>query len=63
MYLTKSEIVGSDKPVIINKTEDQFLYDQLVNLGENPADYMHVGFSTVYLDRTQLFEKVYQKGE
>lgn len=63
MYLNKSEIVGSDKPVIFNKGDNQFTYDELINTGENPSTYEHVGFATVYLNGQQLFEKVYQKGE
>ncbi|MCM3405521.1 hypothetical protein [Cytobacillus oceanisediminis] len=63
MYLSKSEIVGSDKPVIFNKKEGQFTYDELINIGELPENYEHVGFKPTYLGNQQMFEKIYQKGE
>ncbi|MED5094473.1 hypothetical protein [Bacillus safensis] len=59
--LEKSQIVGSEKIVIFEKTSSQFNFDQLVNLGESLNDYEVVGYSPVYVGDRQLFEKVYEK--
>ncbi|MEK5104997.1 hypothetical protein MKX83_23950 [Cytobacillus sp. FSL M8-0252] len=63
MYLNKSEIVGSDKPIFFNKEEGQFTYDELIYADEDPNTYQHVGFVTLYIGDKQMFEKIYQKGE
>ncbi|MGG1021184.1 hypothetical protein ABE151_17655 [Bacillus paralicheniformis] len=63
MLFEKSEIIGSEKPVVFEKGESQFTYDELINIGENPEEYNFIGFSPVYLNDTQLFVKLYQKGE
>lgn len=63
MWFKKHEVVGSEMPIIFNKAENQFTYDEIVNLQENPAKYVHVGFIPVYPTGEQLFEKVYEKGE
>ncbi|MED3677107.1 MULTISPECIES: hypothetical protein [Bacillus amyloliquefaciens group] len=63
MYLEKSEIVGSELPVIFEKRNEQFTYEELIYIGENPNQYDHIGYLPVYLNDKQLFTKLYEKGE
>ncbi|CAI6330594.1 hypothetical protein [Bacillus subtilis] len=63
MYLEKSEVVGSELPVIFEKSNAQFTYEELIYIGENPSEYEHIGFFPVYINDKQLFAKLYEKGE
>lgn len=57
----KNELTGTDLPILNDKAEGQFTYDELVNIGENPADYKTVGFIRTDDMSDEFYEKVYSK--
>lgn len=59
--LHKNELTGSDLPILNEKEQGTFTYDELVNLGENPADYEPVGFIRTDDMSDEFYEKVYSK--
>lgn len=58
-----SEITGTDKPVITEKEKDMFTYDELVYIGENPAEYKLAAFIRIDKNSDELYEKLYTKSE
>lgn len=59
----QSEITGIDKPIVNTKEEGQFTYDELVNIGENPATYEVAAFIRIDNDSDEFYEKLYSKSE
>lgn len=58
--LSISEIIGSEKPILLEKEVGMLTLDEIVNINENTTDYEHVGF--IQTDEVhELFQKVYSK--
>lgn len=58
VVLHKSQVTGTDKPIVVKKEENMFTYEEIVYLNENTVDYTHVAFLS---KGTDFYEKLYSK--
>lgn len=61
MMLQKSDIIGSDLPVLTEKEDGMFTYEEALYLGEDLKNYGVIGFIRIDKDSDEFYEKLYVK--
>lgn len=57
----KHDILGTDKPIFIEKGLNHFFLDEISHLNENPEDYKITGYVQLIKNREVFFRPVYSK--
>lgn len=56
------EIMGTEQPIYQEKPVDNYLYEEILLMEENPGDYKTNGYLQVFLGEKPMFKPLYKKG-